>query len=69
VFEEELIFAQPIIFCHFADGIGDPKYMPIRDWPHLQNLLKDALTNYNELVTISISELYYKLHYFNVFLC
>ena len=52
MFEEELVMAEPIIFCHFAEGVGDPKYMPIRDWPHLEKLLTDALLNYNELVHI-----------------
>lgn len=52
MFEEDPVFAEPIIFCHFAEGVGDPKYMPIREWPQLEKLLADALTNYNELVRI-----------------
>ncbi|XP_008208864.1 dynein beta chain, ciliary-like [Nasonia vitripennis] len=51
MFEEDPVFAEPIIFCHFAEGVGDPKYMPIREWPQLEKLLADALTNYNELVS------------------
>ncbi|XP_011494831.1 PREDICTED: dynein beta chain, ciliary-like [Ceratosolen solmsi marchali] len=49
-FDENLIFTEPLIFCHFAGGIGDPKYMAIQDWRHLKKLLNDALTSYNELV-------------------
>jgi len=30
-------------------GIGDPKYMPVPDWPSLNKLLLEALDNYNEL--------------------
>lgn len=39
----------PLIFSHFADGIGDQKYMPVRSWPVLHKLLTDALGSYNEL--------------------
>lgn len=39
-----------MIFCHFAEAIGDPKYMPIHNWEQLELLLQDALKNYNELV-------------------
>ncbi|XP_043280985.1 dynein beta chain, ciliary-like [Venturia canescens] len=48
--EETAVFAKPIIYCHFAEGMGDPKYMPIRDWKVLRKLLAEALSNYNELV-------------------
>ena len=30
-------------------GIGDPKYLPVPDWPTLNKLLVEALENYNEL--------------------
>ena len=43
------IFQEPNIFCHFAKGIGEPKYMPISSWDSLQKLLIDALKGYNEL--------------------
>lgn len=44
---------QPLIYCHFAEGIGEPKYAPIRDWAQLVKLLDEALLNYNELVSFS----------------
>ncbi|XP_018562388.1 dynein beta chain, ciliary-like [Anoplophora glabripennis] len=44
------VFEKPLIFCHFAEGIGDPKYFPIRDFVHLSRLLNDALGGYNDLV-------------------
>lgn len=49
-FEEDTVFAEPLIYCHFAEGIGDPKYMPINNWKQLEKLLEDSLLNYNELV-------------------
>ena len=26
--DENLMFARPLIYCHFAQGIGDNKYLP-----------------------------------------
>ncbi|BET02170.1 Dynein, axonemal heavy chain [Nesidiocoris tenuis] len=49
-FKEEDIMIKPLIFCHFAEGVGDSKYMPIRDWEHLFKLLSESMANYNELV-------------------
>ena len=46
---EEKVMTEPLIFCHFAKGIGEPKYMPINDWDYLHKLLADALKGYNEL--------------------
>ncbi|XP_078230912.1 dynein axonemal heavy chain 17 isoform X3 [Callithrix jacchus] len=49
---EELLFAKPNIFCHFAQGIGDPKYVPVTDVAHLNKLLVDVLDSYNEVNAI-----------------
>ncbi|ELW68256.1 Dynein heavy chain 17, axonemal [Tupaia chinensis] len=46
---EELLFARPNIFCHFVQGIGDPKYFPATDMAHLNKLLADVLDSYNEV--------------------
>ncbi|KAK9886614.1 hypothetical protein WA026_017536 [Henosepilachna vigintioctopunctata] len=48
--DEMAVFEKPLIYCHFAEGIGDPKYFPINDFEHLSLLLNDALANYNDLV-------------------
>ncbi|XP_076257481.1 dynein beta chain, ciliary-like [Rhynchophorus ferrugineus] len=48
--DENVIFEKPLIFCHFAEGIGDPKYFPIVDYDHLSRLLHEALNGYNDLV-------------------
>ncbi|XP_074871093.1 dynein axonemal heavy chain 9 [Carettochelys insculpta] len=37
------------MFCHFARGIGEPKYMPVRSWESLNHILVEALENYNEV--------------------
>ncbi|NXE83161.1 DYH17 protein, partial [Cochlearius cochlearius] len=46
---EELVFAKPNIYCHFAQGMGEPKYLPVPSWPALNKLLGEALDNYNEV--------------------
>ncbi|KFP53735.1 Dynein heavy chain 17, axonemal, partial [Cathartes aura] len=46
---EDLVFAKPNIYCHFAQGIGEPKYLPVPSWPALNKLLGEALDNYNEV--------------------
>ncbi|XP_034234645.1 dynein beta chain, ciliary [Thrips palmi] len=48
--DEGIILEKPNIFCHFAQGIGEPKYMPISDWTVLSKLLQEALMSYNDLV-------------------
>ena len=42
---------QPLLFCHFAQGIGDPKYMPVNVYAELNKLLVDALDSHNEINT------------------
>ncbi|XP_021069297.1 dynein heavy chain 17, axonemal isoform X2 [Mus pahari] len=46
---EENLFAKPNIFCHFTQGIGDPKYFPVTDVALLNKLLRDVLDSYNEV--------------------
>ncbi|KAL0819776.1 hypothetical protein ABMA28_007817 [Loxostege sticticalis] len=49
-FDENVVFEKPLIYCHFAEGVGDPKYFPIRDWPQIKKLLDESLSGYNDLV-------------------
>ena len=49
VMDEAEILRKPLIFCHFAKGIAEAKYMPVSSWDSLHTLLKDALKGYNEL--------------------
>ncbi|XP_030817712.1 dynein heavy chain 17, axonemal [Camarhynchus parvulus] len=46
---EELMFAKPNIYCHFAQGMDDFKYMPVTSWASLSGLLGEALDSYNEV--------------------
>ncbi|XP_025049146.1 dynein heavy chain 17, axonemal-like [Alligator sinensis] len=46
---ETLLFTKPNIYCHFAHGIGEPKYLPVSGWPSLNKLLAEALDTYNEV--------------------
>lgn len=47
--DDNILLQKPLIFCHFALGIGDPHYMPVKDWKVLKNILTETLDNYNEL--------------------
>ncbi|KAJ0173728.1 hypothetical protein K1T71_010877 [Dendrolimus kikuchii] len=49
-FDESVVFEKPLIYCHFSEGVGDPKYFPIRDWPQVRKLLEESLSAYNDLV-------------------
>ncbi|XP_006898632.1 PREDICTED: LOW QUALITY PROTEIN: dynein heavy chain 9, axonemal [Elephantulus edwardii] len=40
------------MYCHFANGIGDPKYMPVPSWELLSQTLVEALENHNEVNTV-----------------
>ncbi|KAG7310430.1 hypothetical protein JYU34_003208 [Plutella xylostella] len=48
--DEGTVFERPNIFCHFAGGIGEPKYMPILSWEQLNKLLTEAMASYNDLI-------------------
>ncbi|XP_068770010.1 dynein axonemal heavy chain 9 [Struthio camelus] len=37
------------IYCHFAKGIGEPSYKPVPNWEELNQILVEALDNYNEV--------------------
>ncbi|XP_070335216.1 dynein axonemal heavy chain 9 isoform X5 [Odocoileus virginianus] len=40
------------VYCHFAHGIGEPKYMPVQSWELLTQTLVEALENHNEVNTV-----------------
>uniref|UniRef100_A0A2K6EEB1 Dynein axonemal heavy chain 9 n=1 Tax=Propithecus coquereli TaxID=379532 RepID=A0A2K6EEB1_PROCO len=40
------------VYCHFANGIGEPKYMPVQSWELLTQTLVEALENHNEVNTV-----------------
>ncbi|XP_053308775.1 dynein axonemal heavy chain 9 [Spea bombifrons] len=37
------------MYCHFASGVGEPKYMPVQSWESLNKILVEALDNHNEV--------------------
>ncbi|CAL8088373.1 unnamed protein product [Calicophoron daubneyi] len=47
--DESILFQPSKMYCHFAQGIGEPKYMPVEDSASLLKILTEALDNYNEL--------------------
>ncbi|XP_018058898.1 PREDICTED: dynein heavy chain 9, axonemal [Atta colombica] len=49
--KNEISLEQPLIYCHFVEGIGEPKYAPVKNWTQFVKLLDEALLNYNELVS------------------
>ncbi|XP_033341681.2 dynein heavy chain at 93AB [Megalopta genalis] len=48
--DEGAVLEKPNIYCHFAGGVGEPKYMPVREWATLHRLLSEAMVSYNDLV-------------------
>ncbi|XP_052595155.1 dynein axonemal heavy chain 11 isoform X2 [Peromyscus californicus insignis] len=47
--EDSTLLRQPLIYCHFASGEEDPRYMPVKDWEGLKAILREMVDNYNEL--------------------
>lgn len=47
--DDAKVFREPLIFCHFADGLNESKYMQIKDFAKLNDLLTEALGYYNEI--------------------
>ncbi|XP_018585062.2 dynein heavy chain 11, axonemal [Scleropages formosus] len=47
--DESIFIHQPLIYCHFAHGLGEPRYFRVSDWERLHKTLTEALEHYNEL--------------------
>ncbi|KAI8587105.1 dynein heavy chain and region D6 of dynein motor-domain-containing protein [Geranomyces variabilis] len=47
--DQAAINAEPILFTHFAAGIGDAKYGQIKEWSVLKRLLDEAQMQYDEV--------------------
>ena len=39
----------PLIYSHFAQGLGETQYLRIESWEALNRILSEALVNYNEV--------------------
>uniref|UniRef100_A0A8D0L4V2 Dynein axonemal heavy chain 11 n=1 Tax=Sphenodon punctatus TaxID=8508 RepID=A0A8D0L4V2_SPHPU len=46
--EDHILLQHPLLYCHFANGVADPHYMPVRDWEMLRKILTETLESYNE---------------------
>ncbi|NXF13134.1 DYH17 protein, partial [Smithornis capensis] len=46
---DDVVFAKPNIYCHFAQGLDEAKYLPVPSWAALNDLLGEALESYNEV--------------------
>ncbi|XP_061387676.1 dynein beta chain, ciliary, partial [Musca vetustissima] len=49
-FDEDFVFSDPLIYCHFAQSLADQKYMPLKNWQALYQLLMEAQASYNEVI-------------------
>ncbi|XP_069077648.1 dynein axonemal heavy chain 11-like [Pleurodeles waltl] len=47
--DERLFSDKPLMYSHFAHGVGEPRYFPVSDWEKLTRILTDALEHYNEI--------------------
>ncbi|XP_015241536.1 PREDICTED: dynein heavy chain 11, axonemal-like isoform X3 [Cyprinodon variegatus] len=47
--DDSMFIHQPLVYCHFSMGVGEPRYHQVSDWEKLQKTLADALEHYNEL--------------------
>ncbi|XP_075250106.1 dynein beta chain, ciliary-like isoform X2 [Convolutriloba macropyga] len=50
VFEEpEEIRIEPLVFCHFSQGLGDSEYNRVKKFDSLKDLIHEALDSYNDM--------------------
>lgn len=49
-YSEDVVFAKPLIYFHYADSLNDSKYMPVSNWDKLSSVLQEAQLGYNELI-------------------
>ena len=47
--DETEMLAVPNLLCHFSQGIGEPKYLPIPEMSQLVKIVTEALEGYNEI--------------------
>ena len=50
--DDAVLKSEPLLYCHFALGIGEPKYLPVQSWNSLKKNLEETLESYNELNAI-----------------
>uniref|UniRef100_A0A6I8PET2 Dynein axonemal heavy chain 11 n=2 Tax=Ornithorhynchus anatinus TaxID=9258 RepID=A0A6I8PET2_ORNAN len=47
--KNHILLQRPLIYCCYANGLRDPRYLPVKDWEGLKKILTEALESYNEL--------------------
>ena len=47
--EAEELFVNPNKFCHFAKGVGEPKYDQVASWESINQILVETLGSYNDV--------------------
>ncbi|KAM4626866.1 dynein axonemal heavy chain 11-like [Discoglossus pictus] len=47
--DEHIFINKPLVYCHYAHGVGDSRYFPVSDCDKLTRILTDALEHYNEI--------------------
>ena len=47
--DEEKLTSEPLIYFHFAAGMGEPRYLPVESWSSLSKILQEALDSYNDI--------------------
>uniref|UniRef100_A0A4W4HCE4 Dynein, axonemal, heavy polypeptide 9 like n=1 Tax=Electrophorus electricus TaxID=8005 RepID=A0A4W4HCE4_ELEEL len=47
--DESIFIHHPLVYSHFAHGMGEPRYARVSDWEKLQKTLSEALELYNEM--------------------
>lgn len=47
---ENMVFETPCLYFHYAEGLSDSKYMPVKSWKTLNTSLVEAQVGYNELI-------------------
>jgi dynein heavy chain len=46
--DANVLHASPMVYTHFAGGMGESKYQAIKDWNSFKKILEDALEQHNE---------------------
>lgn len=48
--DENKVFIEPLVYWHYAEGLADSKYMPVRDADLLNRLMAEGQENFNNIV-------------------
>lgn len=49
-YSDDIVFAKPLIYCHFAKGLSDNIYFGVNTWADLNKLLEEAQDRYNDFM-------------------